>query len=485
MIMFGLGLFVWLLVAFWPKIANIWYNRNERIIYDFTKLNPTTVKSVVRPKTIEDVSRAVKNHAGKICIGGGRFSMGGQIAYPDSLHIDMRQMNSLLHFDKTKGTVIVQAGMSWKKLQEHIVPYGWAVKVMQSYNSFSIGGSVNVNVHGRYMGEGPLASTIMSLKVVLSDGSIVDCSRESNSEIFYAVIGSMGGVAIVGEVELQLAKNCRVKRRVAHVLTDTYLHYFETVTKNSPTIFHNGDIILSDYKTVRITDWEVTQDPLTIGDEFQKEKSLYLLERFIIRLVTTIPFGVYFKQKYIDPMMLRGNAVVTRNYEASYDPRELMPTSWLFNTYVLQEYFVPAEKFESFITDLQIIMKYFKPNLLNISIRHTRQDPDSLLRWARWNDTVCFVIYYKQGTSRKAQEQVQIWTQALVAAVLNSNGTYYLPYQLHPRQDQFLAAYPNAVKFAQIKQELDPEDKFTNKFWDKYLPGVAPQTSQPQTGGQA
>ena len=127
-------------------------------------------------------------------------------------------------------------------------------------------------------------------------------------------------------------------------------------------------------------------------------------------------------------------------------------------------------------------MNHFKPNLLNISIRHTRQDPDSLLRWARWDDTICFVIYYKQRTSPKAREKVKIWTRALVEVVLRAEGTYYLPYQLHPTQDQFQAAYPKSYEFARVKKQLDPDNKFTNKFWNKYLPTP---TTDPQSAKEA
>lgn len=47
--------------------------------------------------------------------------------------------------------------MRWRDLQDHLDPHDLSVRTMQSYANFSVGGSVSVNVHGRYVGHGPIA----------------------------------------------------------------------------------------------------------------------------------------------------------------------------------------------------------------------------------------------------------------------------------------------------------------------------------------
>lgn len=80
--------------------------------------------------------------------------MGGQISATGSLHLDMRGMNGVVWLDASRRRVRVQAGMTWRELQDVIDPHDLAVKIMQSYSNFSIGGSVSVNCHGRYVGPG-------------------------------------------------------------------------------------------------------------------------------------------------------------------------------------------------------------------------------------------------------------------------------------------------------------------------------------------
>ena len=74
------------------------------IVNDITQLNPIEVTRVIQPKSIEDIVGAIQSSTGPISIGGGRFSQGGQIAYPDSIHLDMRAFNDVLALDTAKKT---------------------------------------------------------------------------------------------------------------------------------------------------------------------------------------------------------------------------------------------------------------------------------------------------------------------------------------------------------------------------------------------
>jgi hypothetical protein len=114
------------------------------------------------------------------------------------------------------------------------------------------------------------------------------------------------------------------------------------------------------------------------------------------------------------------------------------------------------------------ILRRHDVNVVYVSIRNAKQDPGSLLAWAR-TEVFAFVVYYKQGTSNSAKEQVGVWTRELTDVALDLGGSYYLPYQLHATEEQFLRAYPRAGEFVALKQRLDPTNKFRNQLLDKYL----------------
>ncbi|MGH9631214.1 MAG: FAD-binding protein [Bryobacteraceae bacterium] len=70
-------------------------------------------------------------------------------------------------------------------MQEHIDPADLSVKIMQSYANFTVGGSLAVNAHGRYVGAGPVILSVRSIKMVLPDGTLLHASRTVNPEIFF------------------------------------------------------------------------------------------------------------------------------------------------------------------------------------------------------------------------------------------------------------------------------------------------------------
>ena len=153
------------------------------VVNDVSTLNPVTVAAETRPRTTEEVRSALRNRPGAISVGGGRFSMGGQIAAPDSLHLDMRAMNQVVAFDPGRKVIRVQAGMTWRDLQDVIDPHDLSVRIMQSYANFTVGGSVSVNCHGRYVGRGPLINSVRAVRMVTADGEVLELTRSDESEL--------------------------------------------------------------------------------------------------------------------------------------------------------------------------------------------------------------------------------------------------------------------------------------------------------------
>jgi FAD/FMN-containing dehydrogenase len=438
------------------------------VVNDVTQLNPIRVERVARPSNAEEVRELVKSHAGPISIGGGRYSMGGQIASEGALFLDMRGMDRVIAFSPREKTITVETGISWRKIQEAVDPQGLSVKIMQSYANFSVGGSLSVNVHGRYVGQGPLIGSVKSIKIVLADGSLVVASPAENSDLFYGAIGGYGGLGVIVEATLDLADDVRVERDIRSLPVAEYKKFFFENVRNAPrAIFHNGDLYPPAYDQVMAITWSETDRPATITDHLQPVRPPDWWDHLTLLEVSELPFGKELRARVIDPVRLRGHPVVWRNYEASYDVGQLEPSSRTRSTYVLQEYFVPVERFDDFVPELRRIFQSHHVNVLNVSIRHARRDPGAVLAWAR-EECFAFVVYYKQGVDEGARREVGAWTRELIDAALKVGGTYYLPYQIHATDEQFHRAYPRAEEFFALKRRYDPDYRFRNRLWDRY-----------------
>jgi FAD/FMN-containing dehydrogenase len=441
-------------------------------IDEVTRLFPVTMARAVRPRTLQDIVAAVRATAGPLSIGGGRYSMGGQTATPDGTQLDMRDFRGVVALDTVARTVTVRSGTRWRELQEVLDRHGLAVKIMQTYNTFTVGGALTVNAHGRYIGQGPLVRSVRELTLVLADGSVVTASPAVNAELFYGAVGGYGALGVVADVTIDVVPNTRVRRDDETIPLATYLAYFRRhVRDDSAVVFHNGDLYPPAYERVHVVSYRRTDEPVTIPDRLLPRDQSAWTHRTAYAVIAGWPKGKWMREHLIDPVIFRGNPVTWRNYEASYDVSELEPASRDRETYVLEEYFIPVDSIMAWVPRMHAILRAHDVNMVNVSIRHALPDPGTYLAWAP-NEVFAFVMYHRQGTDPAARREVARWTRELIDAAIASGGRYYLPYQPVATRAEFAAAYPRATELFAVKRRVDPTGKFTNALWDLYQPAA-------------
>lgn len=446
------------------------YTPPVTLVNDVTQMNPTHVARVIAPASVEEVAAALRETTGPVSIGGGRFSQGGQISYPDSIHLDMRGFNRVLHLDVPQKRVTVEAGITWRDLQKAIDPHGLSIKIMQTYSNFTVGGSLSVNVHGRYIGEGPLVRSVESIKLVLADGSLVTASPTENAELFFGAIGGYGGVGVIVEATLQLADDVRIERRdVVMPVTDYRAHFMTNIRDNGDVVFHNADLYPPDFTEARDVSWYVTDRPLTIENRLIAADDEYVWQPRLANFIASYDAGKWLRQNVLEPLYYTQDRVAWRNWEASYDVAELEPESRSDHTYGLREYFIPVARFDEFVPRMREIFAKHEANVLNVSVRHALPDPGTLLAWAD-EEVFAFVVYYRQGRTPADVAAVRAWSAAMIDAATALGGAYYLPYQVLESPQQFAAAYPRAQEYFALKARVDPDNRFRNRLWQQLYP---------------
>ncbi len=441
-------------------------------VNDVTRLNPIEVERVVAPTSIEEIAALVASHDGPISIGGGRFSQGGQTACTGCLFIDMRTMNRIQNIDVAQRRITVESGVTWRQIQEAVDPLDLSPKIMQSFSNFTVGGSISVNCHGDYVGLGPLVSSLVSMRLVMADGAIVTASRDENTDLFSAAVGGYGGVGVIVEATLDLAQNTRLERKTQLMNVSSYPQWrADNIAQSDTAILHHAVIYPPDYRRLIANTSSLTDRQVTIPHRLAPLGEPGAFERGMLSFVTDSDFGKAFRENVYDAITVGGTEVVWRNYEAAQDAMSLEPASRAKSTYVLQEYFVPTDRYDAFVTRMSDILRKHKVNVLNVAVRHSTADRETLLSWAP-DDVFSFVLYCEQRTDAKAREKVAVWTRELVDAAIAEGGAHYLPYQIHATPEQFLKAYPRAPEFFALKQRVDPTYKFRNRLWETYFPAA-------------
>ena len=443
---------------------------------DVSRLNPTYVKKIVANDEIrglkEILAEAHKNNL-KVSIAGRKHSMGGHAFYDDAVVLDMTSFNKILWLDKKNKIIRVQSGADWKKVIEYINPYNLSVGVMQAYNTFTIGGSLSVNVHESDPNYGPLIETVQSFRLLLANGTILNVSRTENSELFGLVIGGYGLFGVILDVDLQLTNNNIYQKNEYNIDYQSYYSTFRNVQKNNgiKSVYARTSIAKDDsfFKEVVLTTYESTN--LSVSPYFALQPNQNVaLKKFLFGLSRKYDWGKDLRwrlqKKYSH---LEFPALISRNNYMNNDISFLEYHSSR-KTDILQEYFIPVENFNFFVDGLRDVVQKNDINLLSVTIRYVPKNKESLLSYST-KESFGIVLYFNVGTSNEAQEYVEKWTQELINLSITNNGTYYLPYQLYASQGQIRKAYPNIDLFFEKKKQYDPQELFMNKFYAKYALG--------------
>ncbi|MDX1517438.1 MAG: FAD-binding oxidoreductase, partial [Woeseiaceae bacterium] len=145
----------------------------------YTKTLPAL--AVVQPGSTEELAAAVKcitssGHA-IIARGGGMSYTSGYVPTEEgSVIVDMQRMNRVLDINPVDMTVSVECGCTWKSLHEALEGSGCRTGYWGTLSGIhaTVGGGLSQNSifwgSGRY---GTAADAVLSLDVVLADGSIV------------------------------------------------------------------------------------------------------------------------------------------------------------------------------------------------------------------------------------------------------------------------------------------------------------------------
>ena len=278
-----------LLLCLWLFCSSV---AAQQVVNDVTGLNPVMVERVIVPRSEQEVVEALRSHPGPISIGGGRYSMGGQTAADGALQLDMRSLDKVLEFSPERREIRVQSGITWRAILEYIDPYDLSPQIMQSYANFTVGGSLSVNVHGRYVGEGPIVGSVKAIRVVLADGRVVDASPTDNAALFHGVIGGYGGLGVIVEATLGLAENTRIARESQVMALQDYRPWFyREVASQADLVMHNGILYPDDFSTVRAVSYRRSEAALTEPDRLSPLQQGSHLQRVGIRLSAS-PSGI-------------------------------------------------------------------------------------------------------------------------------------------------------------------------------------------------
>jgi FAD/FMN-containing dehydrogenase len=372
--------------------------------------------------------------------------------------------------DEQSAILHVQAGARWSEIIPYLDRRGWSVIVMQSNDSFSMGGSISVNCHGWQHNHAPIASSVDSFRLLNANGTIVHCSRDENRELFSLVLGGYGLFGLILDVDLRLVRNQRYRAERYAIAADEYASTFDRKVNRSndagmvfgrlsvePDIFLE-EAILTVFRNAPAADGKVP--PL-------KDPGSTRLKRAIFRGSEGSEYGKRLRWKAEKELQhLVEDEYFSRN-QLLNEGVDFFANRSAETTDILHEYFVAPDQFNQFVRRLREIVPRHHGDVLNVTVRNVHADTDTFLRYAD-QEMFALVMLFVQARSAADEEQMAAMTRELIDAVLACGGRYYLSYRLHATAEQLDHAYPQARDFFELKRRYDPEELFQNQLYLKY-----------------
>jgi L-gulonolactone oxidase len=206
-------------------IAWLYNNTPNRTIanWDGTFVfKPTYYHQPHSKQELIDLVKSVASRGGRLKVIGANHSWGGIQSLPvktlpsnktETHLVNLDHLNQILNLNITSsnraeqvtvGTVTVEAGIRLKHLIGFLSEKNLTLRQMGSITEQSIAGVVSTGTHGSSYHTKILSGMVVSMELLLANGTLLKLSENQNKDIFKAALVSMGSLGVITTIELEV-----------------------------------------------------------------------------------------------------------------------------------------------------------------------------------------------------------------------------------------------------------------------------------------
>lgn len=377
------------------------------------------------------------------------------------------KFNRVLHFDSEQGFITVESGITLDEILKLIVPKGWFLPVTPGTKFITIGGAVAGDVHGKnHHSEGSFCKYVTEIRVMLADGSIKTCRADSNSVLFQTICGGLGLCAIILSISFRLKAINTAYIHQRNIIVDNLDEMLEKLQSFSSATYSvswidclakgrklgRGVIMLGEHASAD----KISPKSLFKVHRRPRVKVPFFLPSFVLNPATVRVFNALFFLKH---------KMAAQDFVVHYDPY-FYPLDFARNWNKLygKRGFLQYQ----FVIPFQQATHGLRKVLEEISNSGMGSFLSVLKALGPGENTLSFPMPgFTLALDFPVSDSIFPFLSKLDKMITDLGGRIYLVKDARMSADTYWKGYPNAGRFKEQVNQLDPRHKFSSALSER------------------
>lgn len=374
-------------------------------------------------------------------------------------------LDRFISFDTDTGVLRAEAGTTLAQILEMAVPRGWFLPVSPGTKFVSLGGAVANDIHGKnHHQEGTFGRHVRCFELERSDGEVLLCSPEENSELFAATVAGLGLTGFIRWIEIQMKPVNSAYINMQSIKFGSLDEFFEISNASDENFEYTVawlDCVSSGEKLGRGIFMRGNHAPHSEEENSEKKAGSFLkgllrvpidapsicLNRYTVAAFNTLYYG---KQR-------EKEVAVRTHYDPFFYPLDsILDWNRIYGKrgFLQFQCVVPQTNNNAAIREvIQIVVNSGKASFLAVMKEFGSISSPGMLSFPREGITVCLDFPFE------GEATISLFRR-LEQVVVQSGGALYPAKDACMTQESFQQFFPRWKEFSSF---IDP--KFSSSFW--------------------
>lgn len=425
--------------------------------------------NIIRPEIQKDIKNIIlsKQEQDYIAFGLGR-SYGDTPLNKDSAVILTSKLNKMISFNVNSGILECEAGVTFEEIIEYFLPRGYFLPVTPGTKYITVGGAIANDVHGKnHHLDGCFSEHVISFNLLIAEGSVLECSRETNSDVFWATIGGIGLTGIIltatfrlikvessyYDVRYEKANNIEKAIQLFQESDDNYQYsvaWIDCLAKGNS--LGKSVLMRGNHAKIETLDGKQKLNPLEVKKKIKLDMPInlpsFVLNKYSIKLFNTVYYGIQpggvNKSVYFEPFFYPLDSVM--NWNRMYGK----------NGFVQYQAVFPPNQVEGLVKMLEKLSSTNRSSFLAV-LKSSGHEGQGMLSFPKKGYTLALDIPIKDAS-------LFPFLRELDELVIKHGGRVYLAKDSTLDPESFKVMYPRLDEFLAVKNRIDPDHLFSSSM---------------------